>query len=191
VLVLVTAAWACGDRDPTGPAPGVLHGPGPHWIDRVGFPDSTLELAGTTTVHRSASYAASPDVDPGHRDHLDLEIVAMRLEAPGVLLVAGDGVANLAPDGPLFSIGSSDERDGAPELADDLFAVAFEVTLGGTRLHGATPLPVHATIDRLPPIGSTFRLLGAPLVLVDAAGKPSGIAVASVEFVPTAMLDPR
>jgi hypothetical protein len=207
VAALLLAA-ACGDADgPAAPRDGVPYGPGPHWIDAVGAgtvrfaaeagvavdvtgdgnADATLALRGDTVVHRSAAYAIDA-TRPGHRNHLDLEIVAMRLRAPGVELRAGDGVPNLVTDGPLFSIGTSDERDDDPARATDRFAVAFTVEIGGRRLRGATPLAVHAKIGGLPPLGSTFTLADGPLELVDESGRPSGTTVVGVAFMPTTLL---
>ena len=69
-------------------------------LDGVG--DLTLHMTGPTTVFRSAAVATDP-AHPGHRTHLDLEIVRMTLATPnGVEFRAGDGAGNFAPDGPLF-----------------------------------------------------------------------------------------
>lgn len=183
-----------------------LNGPGPHWIDEVesglltfdavatvgldltgdGVGDSTVTVEGTTTVFRSISVPGNP-AEPGHRNHLGLEIVDMVLLAEGIRFRAGDGRGNLKPDGPLHSIGTSDEVPGSPETALDLFAVHFEVEVGALRLHNRDPLMVEASIDRLPPIGNEFRFDGPPLTLYNDAGAPTALAVTFVRYTP---LDP-
>jgi hypothetical protein len=179
-----------------------LYGPGPHWIADVesglltfdatatvgldlsgdGVADTMVEVNGTTTVFRSVSTAANP-AEPDKRNHLGLEIVAMMLETSNIRFHAGDGRANLAEDGPLFSIGTSDELTDSPELSRDVFAVRFEVEIGALVLHNREPLMVEAIIDRLPPIGNEFRFDGPPLTLYNDAGIATTVQVTSVRYV--------
>src|SRR3990172_6097077 len=97
-----------------------LFGPGRHWIDTVtgglarfraeasvgvdvnfdGVADLRVDMTGTTEVFRSGALEGDPAGDPGHRNHLDLEIFAMTLtgRVPGLgaaTLRIGDGVGNL------------------------------------------------------------------------------------------------
>ena len=210
--LLGTILNACGDGSSTNPRAPVtvgfpLYGPGPHWIDQVvtgtvrfdavadvgvdfnsdDAPDLTVRMTGTTTVIRSNSVPGDPVGDPGHRTHLDLEIVDMRLDAEGIVLLAGDGVGNLASDGSLYSSGTSDEAVDAPELAHDLFEIRFEVEIGGATFHNEHPLSMVATIDLLPPIDNRFEFNGPPLPLFTEAGEPAGIQITHVAFTP---LDP-
>lgn len=178
---------------------GILYGPGPHWIREVetgvltfsarttvdldvdgdGQSDAELMLAGTTTVWRSSAYASEPG---GAADRIDLEIVDMRLEGDGVRLRGGDGVGNGARDGALFSIGESVERRDAPARADDLFSIFFELELDGGGLRNAAPLLVASTIEYLPPLGTRFRLVGAPVEMLDGEGAPTGLRVIAVDY---------
>jgi hypothetical protein len=180
-----------------------LNGPGPHWIDGVesgtltfdatatvgldfdgdGIAESTVTVHGATTVFRSVSLPGNP-AEPGHRNHLGLEIVDMALATEGISFRAGDGRANLAADGPLSSIGTSDEVPDSPDLAHDVFAVRFEVDVGTLKLHNRDPLTVGAMIDRLPPIGSEFRFDGPPLRLYNEFGGPTSLFVTSVTYTP-------
>lgn len=207
---------SCGDGSHNaGGDPGVpvtqgfpLYGPGPHWIDGVrsgtvtfdamamvgvdingdGVADLTLEVSGPTTVFRSAAQPADP-ARPRHRNHLDLEIVSMTLTAAhGVIFQAGDGVGNFAADGPLVSLGSSQEIAATPALAHDDFAIYFTGEIAGLALHNIEPLRMVADIDRLPPIGNTFQLSGAPLPLFTEDGHAAGVQITSVTYTP---LDPE
>lgn len=170
-----------------------LHGPGRHWIHRVGAglarfdaeatvavdanfdgtADASVTLTGPTVVVRSRARALAGR----HRSHLDLEIVSMTLTGTlsgfgGLTFRAGDGIANLAADGPLHSPGTSDEIPGDPRRAQDWFDLRFEVDLNGVRLRNPEPFRVGSVIDRLPPIGSTFTSSGPPAVLVTEGGTP-------------------
>jgi hypothetical protein len=185
-----------------------LYGPGRHWIDRVrggyaafgarasvgvdlgfdGAVDVEVAMTGTTEVFRSAARASDPR-RPRHRNHIDLEIVAMHLagEIPGlgpITLDAGDGIGNQSRDGPLYSQGGSDELPGDPRHSADFFDLFMEVRLMRRTLHNVTPLRVVAVIDRLPPIGSMFTLDGAPVLFVDTAGRPV-LQVVTAADVPT------
>lgn len=88
---------------------------------------------------------------------------------------------------PLFSLGTSDEIAGSPQLAHDDFAIRFEGEIFGLVLHNQDPLRVVATIDRLPPIGNVFELSGPPLPLLKQTGEPSRFQITSVTYTP---LDP-
>jgi len=176
-----------------------LYGPGPHWIDKVtggyamfesaaavgvdldfdGATDLTVTAAGPTTVFRSGALEGDPVGDPGHKNHLDLEIVAMTLTGtiPGLgsfTLAVGDGIGNHAPDGPLHTAGTSDEVPGSPRRALDVFEIRFQLTLerSGIALHNPAPLRVESVIGTLPPIGTEFVMVGPPVLLVDESGGP-------------------
>jgi hypothetical protein len=203
---IVLGAGGCGsdsesDHVVTGGFP--LYGPGLHWVELVragtvrfpaeatvdidlngdGVADSTVDASGPTTVARTD--ARETDADPGHRTHADLEIVELILSAPGIVVRAGDGIGNFTADGPLFSIGASDEATRDPRLSDDLFRFFFEIEIGDLTLHNRDPLIIVATIDRLPPIGNLFVNQGDPVALYDAEGNASPISVVSVRYTPS------
>ena len=211
-LVATVIVTGCGGgdsmSDPSVPVTQgfPLFGPGPHWIEHVtsgtvtfdvaavvgvdfdsdGVTDIVVQASGPTTVFRSNA-RSSDAAHPRRRDHLDLEIVSLMLEAPAVVIRAGDGVGNLAADGPLSALGSSDELAASPQLARDEFEIHFAAEIFGMALHNQAPMRLGATIDRLPPIGSVFELDGPPVPLLTAAGDPSGFRVTSVSVTP---LDP-
>jgi hypothetical protein len=185
-----------------------LYGPGPNWISHVqsgtvtfdadavvsidlnldGVGDLTLHMTGTTTVFRSAALATDA-TRPRRRTHLDLEIVSLTLATPnGVEFRAGDGAGNFAADGPLFSIGTSDEIVTAPQLAHDDFAIFFAGNVAGLAVHNEAPLRMVADIDRLPPIGSRFQLSGPPLPLFLDDGSAANLQITAVSYTP---LDPN
>lgn len=176
-----------------------LYGPGPHWIDKVtsgyamfesaatvgvditgdGATDLTVVATGPTTVFRSDALEGDPVGDPGHRNHLDLEIVSMTLTGtiPGLgpfTLTVGDGIGNHAPDGPFHTAGTSDEIPGSPRRALDVFEIFFQLSLdrNGVVVHNPVPLRVESVISTLPPIGTEFVMVGPPVALVTADGSP-------------------
>jgi hypothetical protein len=176
-----------------------LYGPGRHWIDKVtgglamfesaasvgvdingdGSTDLTVTATGPTTIFRSDALAGDPIGAPGHRNHLDLEIVTMTLTGiiPGLgpfTLTAGDGIGNQVSDGPLHSAGTSDEVPGSPRRALDVFEISFQLSLDqlGLVLHNPAPLRVETIITALPPIGAQFVMAGPPVPLVTANGAP-------------------
>lgn len=210
VCAVMAAGMLAGCRDSSSADPSIpvttgfpLFGPGPHWIDEVtsgtvtfdavavvgvdltmdGVADLTVDVRGPTTVFRSDAQRADP-ADERHRNHLDLEIVSMVLEAEGIRFSAGDGVGNLASDGPLFSIGTSDEVAASSQLANDDFAIYFEGEISGRLLHNKDALRMVATIDRLPPIGNAFELSGPPVPLFGDDDLPSGFQMVSVTYTP-------
>jgi hypothetical protein len=213
-LLATLTASGCGDgragseADPSVPVTDgfPLYGPGAHWIDRArtgsvtfdslaavdvdlnrdGAADLTVEVRGPTTVFRSSAQPADPS-RPHHRNHLDLEIVSMSLTGAGVSFRAGDGVGNFSADGPLFSLGTSDEVPDVAELAADEFAVFFAADVFGAALHNEQPLRMVATIDRLPPIGNRFELAGPPVPMLTSSGAPSAVQIIAVRYTP---LDP-
>jgi hypothetical protein len=187
VLVLVAIA----------PVQAALDGPGPHWIDDVtggsamflseatvsvdfdfdAVSDLDFAATGPTKVFRSAAYEGDPVGDPGHDNHLDLEIYSMILTGtiPSLgpfTLTVGDGAGNLASDGLLFSSGTSDELPDDPRRAHDVFNLFFQVEVAGLVLHNAVPFQVESIIDRLPPVGSEFHHVGPPVPLLTASGTP-------------------
>ena len=206
-LIAVLLA-GCGEDSSADPGTPVtegfpLYGPGPHWIDTVrsgtvtfgavavvgvdlnadSVEDLTVEARGHTTVFRSDARANDP-ADLRHRNHLDLEIVDMLLEAEGMRFTAGDGTGNFTADSPLFSLGTSDEIVHSPELAHDDFAIYFAGVIGQLAVHNREPLRMVATIDRLPPIGNAFELSGPPLPLLTESGDPAGVQITSVTYTP-------
>jgi len=203
-FLLVCLASGCG-RDDTGRSQVVtggfpLYGPGAHWLDDVragtvqfdaaatveidvngdGAADSSIEVSGPTSVARSSARSRAPG--SRHRTHLDLEIVEMVLRGPGVAVRAGDGNGNFVADGPLFSLGSSDEAEGAPERADDLFRIFFELEVGAAILHNREALLVAAAIDRLPPLGNVFTAQGDAVALYDREGNESPLRILTVHY---------
>ena len=174
-----------------------LYGPGQHWIDKVtggfamfesaasvgvdingdGSTDLTVTATGPTTVFRSDALEGNPVGDPGHKNHLDLEIVTMTLTGtiPGLgpfTLTVGDGIGNHAPDGPFHTAGTSDEIPGSPRRALDVFEIFFQLSLDqrGIVLHNLVPLRVETVITELPPIGAEFVMVGPPVPLVTEDG---------------------
>jgi hypothetical protein len=208
LAALIIALSSCADSDGDTHTPVTegfpLYGPGPHWIDDVragtvtfdaiasvtvdldgdGGGDLTFELEGATTVYRSDAQDDAPPGTALHGPRLDLEIIDLTLAAQGISFRAGDGVGNFAADGPLFSLGSSEEIARRPELAHDDFAIFFAGTIGDLALHNVEPLRMLANIDRLPPIGNVFEMSGPPLPLFDAAGEPSAVQLVAVTYMP-------
>lgn len=179
-------------------------GPGDHWVDTVTEGTYVMNVDGDfyTTVYGigASSFVASgqimvwyddardtPDpLDPGHSNHVDVEIVSMNLtgNAPGVGPVAlrsGDSVANGMSDGPLFTGGTIIEATDDPSLADSFFDIFFEVEISAYALtiFNKQPLQVSGRIDRIPPVGFAYVSLGA-VELYDAAN-PDGPAVARMD----------
>ena len=116
-------------------------------IDLPGLPPVLAEpLFGNSTVFRG---------DPvGEPEVIQTEMVSLLLVgASGLTLRAGDGVGNLASDGPLYSPGMITEDPG--ELtATSFFDVFFELSggpLGNMVVRNTTAARMQATIDRVPP----------------------------------------
>jgi len=104
----------------------------------------------------------------------------------GLTLRAGDGIANLAPDGPLFTPGQITELPGE-FLALSFFDVSFELSggpLGATVLHNEPGCRMEATIDRVPPVtlpptqyvGCTNNV---PVLLFDQTGAQRGFVISA------------
>jgi hypothetical protein len=66
--------------------------------------------------------------------------------------------------------------------ADQDFDLFFELQVGATTLHNDAPRHFVATIDHKPPASAAFASAGAGTALLDAAGKPTGLAVTSFQF---------
>jgi hypothetical protein len=204
-ILIACSNGPSGDPSASATPKPPLFGPGAHWIDEVtggtvtfdaaavvgvdvdsdGAADITVDVSGPTTVFRSDAKSGDAS-DPDHRNHLDLEIIDMTLTAEAVSFHAGDGAGNFVSDGSLFSIGTSDEIPGSPQLAHDSFEIFFEGEVSGQALHNEEPLRMVATIDRLPPIGNVFELDGPPLPLFAESGDPSGFQITSVSYTPLA-----
>jgi hypothetical protein len=117
------------------------------------LPDRGIPLAGNVQTFRG-----NPAGEP---ETIRMEIVSLVLRAPsGLQLRAGDGLSNLASDGPLYSPGILYEQN-QPEFEDEEratnnFEVSFRLTggpLGSRVLYTRTPIFLTAfAIDRFPPI---------------------------------------
>ncbi len=157
-------------------AAGPICGPGPHWVDSCpggtyAFPtvtnvnavldldwDGTLETGpvllqfiGSTTIF----------LGPGSPHSLASEVVSINETGPfGSILRAGDGVGNLASDGPLYSPGLITEQGGNPAFADSFFDVFFEIELSPIRsMRNLQPMQVRGCLTQAPP---DYGALGGP-----------------------------
>lgn len=151
-------------------------------IDLDNQADEMVLLTGQTTILRGDAVDAILD-DPllgdvgeldGAFDVLPTELVSLALTGDGIILTAGDGVADLANDNDLHSPGAIAELPNDPALASSRFEVFFEIETSAGTLHNSDPLPLTTIIDRIYPQGAhalKFRDdLTAPLSLFDDAG---------------------
>jgi len=133
--------------------------------------DMTFILSGDVTVFRGDPYASDPN-DPNHLNTIDTELVFMELTGAGVTLRAGDGVANLMSDGPLYSSGQIIEKESDPAWADSFFDVFVEIDIAGIgTLHNQDAFRIESEIDKVPPLGINYtHPLTQPIDLLDANG---------------------
>ena len=196
----LAALVAFGIGAPAQAAP--LFGPGAHWVDTVTAGtdvfnsilvveidldgdlsgDTTINLPNPIIVERGAAADTPDPLDPGHLNHIPIELVSMELTASTpigpVTLRAGDGIANLAPDGPLFSFGAIDERADDPALADGFLDLFFELeTVLGT-FHNEDAIRIAGVIDRYPPILSFGHVSVIPLL--DEGGGATSVNIVGV-----------
>jgi hypothetical protein len=164
-------------------------GPGPNWVDTCpsgtddlpftrGF--HTLEIigGGTISVELFGSGSVFRSDGPGpNTDNaiIRTEMVSLTLSGPGITMVAGDGLGNLAPDGPLHSPGTIEEQGPVGPLADSFFDIFFEISgpaLGALGpLHNNTAARMHAVIPEVPPPFPIIYIAeNLPLPLFDVNG---------------------
>lgn len=179
-----------------------LFGPGPHWVDTVTagtdvfnsitivdldldddlVVDTTITLPSPIVVQRGAAADTPDPLDPGHFNHVDIELVSLELTAASPIgsltLRAGDGVGNLAPDGPLYSPGAIDELIGDVTLADAFLDLFFELETPFGTFHNEDAVRIQGVIDRYPPVLSLDDFTVTPLV--DESGSSSTINVVGV-----------
>jgi hypothetical protein len=136
-----------------------------------------LQLTGTTSVFLGTG---SPHTIP-------TELVSLLETGSGVTLRAGDGVANLLSDGPLFSPGHIDEQGGDPFLANSFFDVFVQLDLPSLNLvltnPPTTPLRVECDgLTQAPPTLCAYNIIGQlPLTLFDQSGFPRAQLLATPE----------
>jgi hypothetical protein len=144
-----------------------------------------LQLTGTTSVY----------LDPGNPHVILTELVSLLETAPGVILRAGDGVANRANDGPLYSPGSIVET-GNNAFADSFFDVFFEVEInvGPTLiLRNNDALEVTcANLPSAPPNLCQYYVLNTPpLDLFDPLGNLRGQLLSTPADFPHHLVTPQ
>jgi hypothetical protein len=190
------------------PVGAATYGPKDHWVDIVIEDTHDMEIDGEFTVdipgvgslafpvtglmtvwHGDARDTLDP-LDPGHLNHVDVEMVSMSLTGtvPVVgtaTLTSGDGVGNGLSDGPLFTEGDIIEDTGDPAWADSFFDIFFEIELDST-VHGnitvfnKDALHVSARIDRIPPVGFTYEYHGGIAIPLYSTLDPGGDPVAHI-----------
>ena len=194
------------------PAGATTYGPGDHWVDTVAVGTYDLDIDGQFSVeipgigplsfgvtgqmtvwHGDAQDTPDP-LDPGHFNHVDVELVSMSLTGDipmvgSILLTCGDGVANGLDDGPLFTPGAITELPGDPALATSSFDMFFQVQVQSTGYGNFTlfnkdtdPLPVVSVIDRIPPTNFQYTYAGGIPVydVLDPDGEPVAVIPAAV-----------
>jgi hypothetical protein len=176
----------------------VACGPGAHWVDTCpggvySFSSSTtagvlLDLDRNGTLETSLSFVqfsgvTSVFLGPGQAlspPHSMLtELFYLYETGPGgAILRAGDGLANNAADGALYSGGFIEEHAGDPTLADSFFQVFLELTIPTPYAPGSPliltnsmPLGVWCQgLTQVPPAGCKYENLGTyPLNLYEGA----------------------
>jgi hypothetical protein len=141
-------------------------------MDGDSVEDFTLSLPAPIVIRRGDASDTPDPLDAGHVNHVDIELVSLELTGGFFTLRAGDGVANLSSDGPLFSPGAIDEQPGDPALADAFLDVSFEVETPIGTFHSGSPVHLQATIDQYPPVFTVGNLQVIPL-LDDSGGSSS------------------
>ena len=202
-LVVLTALVLSGAMNS---ADAYVCGPGPHWVDYCmggtdsfysiavvgvdidwdGIPDITANLAGPTVIFRGHPIDTPDPLDPGHFNRINTEIVSMTLTGGGITLTAGDGIGNLANNGPLYSPGNVIEKIGDPTRADSFFDVSFTIQTPLGLLHSNTPVTVTASggITEVPPIDTPYVFsYCAPHALYDVNNVPRAQLI-SAEHIP-------
>ncbi len=203
----LTICWLAmvlfGASNVAGAAP--LFGPGPHWVDTVTagadffgsattfdidlngdlVADVSLSLSGPIVIQRGAAADTPDPLDPGHLNHVEIELVSMELTAPtpfgSFTIRAGDGIGNLASDGPLYSPGAIDEQESDPSLADAYLDLFLEIETPWGTFHNNSALHLQTVIDQYPPLFA--HALANPLTLVDSGGNPTPISIVNVTTV--------
>ena len=182
-----------------------LFGPGPHWVDTVTAgtdffgsatsieidlngdlaADVSFSLPGPIIIKRGSAADTPDPLDPGHLNHVDIELVSMELTASTpfgpVTVRAGDDIGNFAADGPLYSPGAIDEKDSDPTLANAFIDLFLEVDTPFGTFHNNTALRLRAVINQYPPLFAQDLL--NPVPLVGSSGSPSTVSLVAMAIV--------
>lgn len=182
-----------------------LFGPGDHWVDTVTagtdafgsattmaidlngdlVPDLNVTLPGPIIIQRGAAADTPDPLDPGHLNHVGIELVSLELTASTpygpVTVRAGDGIANLASDGPLYTPGAIDEKATNPALADAYLDLFLEVETPFGTFHNNSALRLRGVIGQYPPVFAQDLL--NPVPLVGSGGNPTAMSVVSMTTV--------
>jgi hypothetical protein len=172
-------------------------GPGAHWVDTCssgtdtfdsvaihsvdlnldGIADVTLTASGLTTIFRGNPVDAiightilgNVGTVDGHLDVIETELLSMTLTGGGLTIIAGDGVGNLASDGPLRSPGAIVENPDTT-TAVSFFDIFFELQgLPFGPLRNKTSLLMqNDAIPFVPPLFFTYGCRSCPIGLFDA-----------------------
>jgi uncharacterized protein (TIGR03437 family) len=182
-------------------------GPGSHWVDNCatgsdtlnltatigvdldlnGSTDTTLEATGPGTILRGVA-APSDARNPNHNDRIPAEVVSISLSGGGLTILAGDGVGNLASDGPEYSSASIIETAGDPALAGIVLDIFVRLTTSlGISVHNQTPIHVESTINRFPV--SFSAVVNGPIPLLSNSGVRV-LDITSIRFSVTALTSP-
>lgn len=130
-------------------------------------------LPNTTVINRTAPEGA------GDRRWIDVEIVEMELSGEDGTIIRLNDIA--ASTGQV--IGSPDPGMDFP--AESFFDVFVEVDLPGMGVAGlqhATPIRLEASVDRIPPLGTSLETPDgwSGVSLLDSAGNPTGFTIRRV-----------
>jgi hypothetical protein len=141
-----------------------------------------VSLPGPIVIERGAASDTPDPLDPGHLNHVDIELVSLELTATtpiGLITVrAGDEIGNLASDGPLYSPGAIDETASNPALADAFLDLFLEVETPFGTFHNSSALRLQAVIDQYPPVFAQGLL--SPVPLVNSSGHPTSVSIVSM-----------
>lgn len=192
------------------PAGAAIYGPGGHWVDTVnqgtygldidgqftvnipGLGPLSFDVTGQMTVWHDDALDTLDPLDPGHLNHVDVELVSMSLTGDipmvgSILLTCGDEVGNGLNDGPLYTPGAITELEGDSSLASSSFDIFFTVNIqspayGNITVFNKDPLPVESVIDRIPPVNFEYAYAGGLLVydVLDPDGTPVATIPAAV-----------